>query len=76
MKKSEPHKDQGLRLALQRKNEAAERMTLSDDFTDRLMQRIGQQDKQPKRRRAWLYPAIGIVASILLLFSVGIIFNT
>ena len=75
MKKSELHKDQGLRLALQRKNEAAERMTLSDDFTDRLMQRIGQQDKQPKRRRAWLYPAIGIAASILLLFSVGIIFN-
>ena len=38
--KKEEHKDQGLRQALQRRNEAAERMTLPEDFTDRLMERL------------------------------------
>ena len=40
--KKEEHKDQGLRQALQRRNEAAERMTLPEDFTDRLMEQIGK----------------------------------
>ena len=40
--KKEEYKDQGLRQALQRRNEAAERMTLPDDFTDRLMEQIGK----------------------------------
>ena len=40
--KKEEYKDQGLRQALQRRNEAAERMTLSEDFTDRLMKQIGK----------------------------------
>ena len=34
------YKDQGLRQALQRRNEAAERMTLSEDFSGRLMECI------------------------------------
>ena len=38
--KKEEHKDQGLRQVLQRRNEAAERMTLPEDFTDRLMKRL------------------------------------
>ena len=38
--KKEEHKDQGLRQALQRRNEAAEQMTLTEDFTDRLMERL------------------------------------
>lgn len=67
MKKSEIQKDLGLRLAVEHKTEAAERMTLPEDFTDRLMERIGEQ--KPKRRRTWLYPAIGIAASILLLLA-------
>ena len=40
--KKEEYKDQGLRQALQRRNEAAERMTLPEDFTDRLMEQIGK----------------------------------
>ena len=36
------------------------------------MQRIGQQDQQPKRRRLWLYPAIGIAAAIALLLYISI----
>lgn len=75
MKKNELNKDQGLRLAVEHKTEAAERMTLSEDFTDRLMQRIEQQDKQPQRQRVWLYSLIGVAASIILLISVGIVLH-
>ncbi len=70
MKNNESYKDRGLRLALQKKNEAAEKMTVSEDFTDRLMQRIERQEEKPKQRPAWLYTAIGAVAaSILLLLT-------
>ena len=70
MNKTEQYKDRGLRLAVQRKTEAAERMKLPDDFTARLMLRIEQQELKPKRRRVWLYPAIAAVAaSVLLLFT-------
>ena len=65
--KTEEYKDQGLRQALQHKNEAAERMTLPDDFTDRLMQRIEQKEENPKHRSTWLYAAIGAVAAGILL---------
>jgi len=70
--KSEEYKDKGLRQALQRRNEVAERMTLSEDFTDRLMQQIGKQDKQPKNRRYCTYigTAITIAASIALLIVI------
>ena len=68
--KSEEYKDQGLRQALQRRSENSERMTLPEDFTDRLMQRIEQKEEKPKHRRTWLYTAIGAVAaSILLLLT-------
>ena len=68
--KTEEYKDQGLRQALQHKNEAAEKMTLPDDFTDHLMQRIEQEEEKPKHRSTWLYAAIGAVAaSILLLLA-------
>ena len=77
MKKNELDKDQGLRLAVQRKNEAVEKMMLSEDFTDRLMQRIELQDEQssdneqqPKHRRVWLYSAIGAVAASIALLMV------
>ena len=70
MKKNEPNKDQGLRLAIQQKNGATERMTLPEDFTDRLMERIEQKEEKPKHRRTWLYAAIGaIAAGILLLLA-------
>ena len=69
--KNEEYKDQGLRQALQRKTEAAERMTLPEDFTDRLMARIEQLHEQPKRRHNWAYlgTAIAVAASILLLLT-------
>ena len=48
-------------------------MTLPEDFTDRLMQRIGQQEPAPKsesmskRHRAWLYTLVGAAAAGILL---------
>jgi hypothetical protein len=45
-------------------------MTLPEDFTDRLMQRIEQKEEKPKHRHTWLYAAIGaIAAGILLLLA-------
>ena len=84
MKKSKIQKDQGLRQAVQHKNEAAERMTLSDDFTDRLMRRIEESLPQPipqreRRIKSLLYwgkmVGAAVAASILLLFSVEIALN-
>ena len=75
MKKDELHQDQGLRQALQHRNEAAEKLTPSADFADSLMARIQASEvaPQPKHRRLWTYVSIGAVAaSIVLLLSVGI----
>ncbi len=72
MTKNNLHHDTALRQVMQQRAEAAERMTLADDFTDRLMERIEQHDKLSKHRRLWLYPAIGIAAAIALLFSIGV----
>ena len=70
-KNNSPH-DTALRQVMQHRAEAAERMTLTDDFTDRLMERIEQQNQQSKHRRLWLSPAISIAAAIALLFSIGV----
>ena len=75
MTKNNLHHDTALRQVMQQRAEAAERMTLTDDFTDRLMERIEQQNQQPKHRRLWLYPAIGIAAAMALLFSIGVHIN-
>ena len=76
---NEEYKDQGLRQALQRRNEAAERMTLSEDFSDRLMERIGEQKQKPKsksKRRTWLYTLIGTAAaSVVLLLTLHYLNN-
>ena len=71
------YKDQGLRQALQRRNETAERMTLSKDFSDRLMERIGEQEQKPKSKsRTWLYALIGAAAaSVVLLLTLHYINN-
>ena len=78
MKKNELDKDQGLRLAVKHKTEASEKMTLPEDFTDRLMLRIEQQHEQPKRRHYWAYlgTAIAVAASILLLLTLHYTQNT
>ena len=74
--KSEEYKDKGLRQALQRRNEAAERMTLSEDFTDRLMEQIGKPTPAlPKggRTKSLFYWGkwVGVVAaaSVVLLLT-------
>ena len=74
--KKEEYKDQGLRQALQRRNEAAERMTLPEDFTDRLMRQIGKPTPAlPKggRTKSLFYWGkwVGVVAaaSVVLLLT-------
>ena len=74
--KKEEYKDQGLRQALQRRNESADRMTLPEDFTDRLMQRLEEPTPIfPKggRNKSLLYwgrlVGASIAASVLLLLT-------
>ena len=65
--------DKDLREALRRRETRRQKPQPSADFCDSVMQRIGQQNQQPKRRRLWLYPAIGAAAAIaILLFYIGI----
>ena len=65
-------KDKGLHIAVQHKNETAERMTLSEDFADRLMQRIGQEEENPKQQRFdWMKIAASVIG---ILFVSGIAF--
>ena len=73
--KKEEHKDQGLRQALQRRNEAAERMTLPEDFTDRLMEQIGKPTPAlPKGGRTKSLPYWGrlVAAAACLLIIIGV----
>ena len=73
--KKEDNKDQGLRQALQRRNEAAERMTLPEDFTDRLMEQIGKPTPAlPKGARTKSFPYWGrlVAAAACLLIIIGV----
>ena len=73
--KKEEHKDQGLRQALQRRNEAAERMTLPEDFTDRLMERLEKPTPTlPKGGRTKSLPYWGrlVAAAACLLIIIGV----
>jgi hypothetical protein len=64
--------DKDLREALRRREARRQKPQPSADFCDSVMQRIGQQDLQHKRRHVWLYPAIGAAAAIALLLYIGI----
>ena len=68
MKKDDTYKDKGLRVAVQHKNETAGKMTLSEEFTDRLMQRIEQQNGKPVQHRLkfWPWIAAACVAAFLV----------
>lgn len=73
MNDNKPSADRGLRLAVRHMNETAKHPMLSDDFTDRLMQRV-EQESEPHvvHRRWWLYASISAVAAsiaIVLLFN-------
>ncbi len=80
--KKEDYKDKGLRQALQRRNEAAERMMLPEDFTDQLMERLEKPTPAlPKGGRAKSFPYWGrlvgasIAASVVLLLTFHYINN-
>ena len=64
--------DKDLREALRRREARRQKPQPSADFCDSVMQRIGQQDLQPKLRHVWLYPAIGAAAAIALLLYISI----
>ena len=64
--------DKDLREALRRRETRRQKPQPSADFCDSVMQRIGQQDLQHKRRHVWLYPAIGAAAAIAVLLYIGI----
>ena len=64
--------DKDLREALRRREARRQKHQPSADFCDSVMQRIGQQNQQPKRRHLWLYPAFGAAAAIALLLYIGV----
>ena len=73
--KKEDYKDKGLRQALQRRNEAAEHMTLPEDFTDRLMERLEKPTPTlPKGGRTKSLPYWGrlVAAAACLLIIIGV----
>jgi len=63
-------KDTDLREALCRREQKRHAVEVPEDFTERLMQRIGQQGAKPRHRRVWLYAGLGAVAATFLLFVV------
>ena len=69
---NEQQNDKDLREALRRREARRQKPRPSADFCDSVMQRIGQQDQQPKRRHLWFYPAIGAAAAIALLLYISI----
>ena len=70
--KKEEYKDQGLRQALQRRNEAAERMTLPEDFTDRLMEQIEPTpNPSPREGRTKTLRWMATAACLLIIIGVG-----
>ena len=68
--------DKDLREALRRHEAKRLKPQVSEDFCDKVMQALTETDtvssEQPKCRRMWLYPAIGIAAAIALLFSLSV----
>ena len=71
--------DKDLREALRRHEAKRLKPQVSEDFCDKVMQALTETDtvssEQSKRRRMWLYPAIGIAAAIALLFSLSVALN-
>lgn len=69
---NEQQNDKYLREALRRREARRQKPQPSADFCDSVMQRIGQQNQQPKRRHLWLYPAFGAAAAIAVLLYIGV----
>lgn len=77
MENNSKHQDELLRTVMHKVAEDTERMSLSDDFADRLVQRIRQEEATKRNRmqhkRIWL--SVGIAAAILLLLVMGFWLN-
>ena len=77
MEKNSKHQDELLRTVMHRVAEDTERTSLSDDFADRLVQRIRKEESAKRVRmlhkRIWL--SMGIAAAILLLLVMGFWLN-
>ncbi len=77
MEKNSKHQDELLRTVMHRVAEDTERTSLSDDFADRLVQRIRKEESakrnQMLHKRIWL--SVGIAAAILLLLVMGFWLN-
>lgn len=77
MEKNSKHQDELLRTVMHRVAEDTERTSLSDDFADRLVQRIRKEESakrnQMQHKRIWL--SVGIAAVILLLLVMGFWLN-
>lgn len=77
MENNNQHQDELLRTVVHRVAKETEGMSLSDDFADRLTQRIRQEETAKRVRmlhkRIWL--SVGIAAAILLLLVMGFWLN-
>ena len=80
MKKNNQYQDEALRSVMQQRAEKFERMKLSEDFTDRLMQRIEQTQtasvspiKDVGIPRVWLY-TLRTVLSTAAIYLIGLFF--
>jgi hypothetical protein len=67
-------KDKALRIVMRKMAEQAEQVKLSEDFTDRLMERIRQEERARKMtlRRRRIGFAVGIAAAMALLVGVAL----
>lgn len=77
MENNSKHQDELLCTVMHRVAEDTERTSLSDDFADRLVQRIRKEESakrnQMQHKRIWL--GVGIAAAILLLLVMGFWLN-
>ena len=77
MENNNKHQDELLRTVMHRVAKDTDRTSLSDDFADRLVQRIRKEESakrnQMQHKRIWL--SVGIAAAILLLLVMGFWLN-
>ena len=65
MKDNNTYKDEALRIAVGRKAEVSGPSDLSEDFTDRLMQRIEAEEEAANRQPSdWWQNAVSIISTI------------
>jgi len=77
MENNNQHQDELLRTVVHRVAKETEGMSLSDDFADRLTQRIRQEETAKRNRilHKCIWLSVGIAAAILLLLVMGFWLN-